>query len=89
VAYVAYLGRIEKGVKISVKMSADAKAADKEYMDEYDDYNIDQEKYVHSAHSGKGRSKKEASLNHHEDPAGHTRKNTQKLMNNASNNKKA
>ncbi|WAR03043.1 hypothetical protein MAR_009601 [Mya arenaria] len=56
-------------------MSDKAKDADKEYMDKYDDYNIEQDKYVGSSHSGKGRSKKEASQNHHEDPSGHTRKN--------------
>lgn len=68
-------------------MSSDAKNADKEYMDEYDDYNIEQDKFMHSG-SGKGRTKKEVAKNHHEDPAGHTRKNVQKLMNNAANNKK-
>lgn len=63
-------------------------SGDKQYLDEYDDYNIDQDKFVSSSHSGKGRSKKEAEQHHREDPNGHTRKNVQKLMNNAANNKK-
>ena len=59
---------------------------DSKYMDEYDDYNIEQEKYVHSHQSGKGRSKKETEEHiHHTE---HTRKNVQKLMNNAQNKKK-
>ena len=63
-------------------------SADQEYMDEYDDYNIEQDKFKGTGHSGKGRSKKEAAQNHHEDPSGHTRKNVNKLMNNAANQKK-
>lgn len=70
-------------------MSSETQTADQKYMDEYDEYNIEQDKFVNSGHSGKGRSKKEAAQNHHEDPTGHTRKNVQKLMNNAANNKKA
>lgn len=59
---------------------------DKKYMDEFDDYNIEQEKYVHSHTSGKGRSKKEAEQHVHQTE--HTRKNIQKLQNNAHNQKK-
>jgi len=55
---------------------------DGKYLDKYDEYNIDQDKYEKHSHSGKGRSKKEAEQNHHEDPSGHTRKDVQKLMNN-------
>lgn len=57
-------------------------SGDDQYLAEYDDYNIEQDRYIHKSHSGKGRSKKEAALNHHEDPSGHTRKQTQKLINN-------
>lgn len=57
--------------------------ADEKYMDEYDMYNIEQDKYENHAHSGKGRSKKEAAQHHFEDPNGHTRKTVQKLMNNS------
>uniref|UniRef100_A0A0B7ATZ7 Nuclear protein 1 n=1 Tax=Arion vulgaris TaxID=1028688 RepID=A0A0B7ATZ7_9EUPU len=57
--------------------------ADEKYMDEYDKYNIEQDKYENHAHSGKGRTKKEAAQHHYEDPSGHTRKAMQKLMNNA------
>ena len=65
-----------------------AGAADEKYMDELDKYNIEQDKYESHGHSGKGRSKKEAEQNHHEDPSGHTRKNVQKLINNAHNEQK-
>jgi len=64
-------------------------AADEKYMNELDKYNIEQDKYENHAHSGKGRSKKEAELHHHEDPSGHTRKDVLKLVNNAHNNAKA
>ncbi|KAL4224484.1 hypothetical protein ACF0H5_015185 [Mactra antiquata] len=70
-------------------MSAETQNADQKYMDKYDEYNIEQDKFMNAGHSGKGRSKKEATQNHHEDASGHTRKNVQKLMNNAANNKKA
>lgn len=64
-------------------------SADEQYMDEYDGYNIEQDKLV-QGHGGKGRSKKEVEQHHKGDgPAGHTRKNVQKLMNNAAKNKKA
>lgn len=50
--------------------------------DEYEHYNYEVDKVVHSGHSGKGRSKKEAEQNtNHNDPGGHTRKTTQKLIN--------
>lgn len=56
---------------------------DDKYLSEYDKYNIEQDKYESHGHSGKGRSKKEAEQNHHEDPSGHTRKIAQKFMNTA------
>jgi len=56
--------------------------------DEYEAYNYDHEKHMHSGKSGKQRSKKEADqhTNHH-DAGGHTRKTTTKLVNNHENNK--
>lgn len=57
--------------------------ADEKFMDEYDKYNIEQDKYEKHTHSGKGRSKKEAAQHHFEDPAGHTRKILTNFMNNA------
>lgn len=52
------------------------------HFDQYEHYNFDQEKYLHSGHSGKQRTKKEASghSNQH-DPSGHSRKITTKLQN--------
>lgn len=58
-------------------------SGDEKYMDDFDKYNIEQDKYESHGHSGKGRTKKEAEKNHHEDPSGHTRKAVQKLVNNA------
>ncbi|KAL5233030.1 hypothetical protein ACI65C_000440 [Semiaphis heraclei] len=56
--------------------------------DEYDEYNYDQDKLVNSGHSGKNRSKKEASEHtNHFDPSGHSRKISTKLQN-AETNKK-
>lgn len=60
--------------------------ADEKYLDEYDEYNIKQDK-ISGHHGGKGRTKKESEQHVHQDPAGHTRKATQKLMNNAQNQK--
>lgn len=49
--------------------------------DKYEEYNYDQDKYE-TGGSGKGRSKKEAAQHtNHNDPCGHTRKTTQKLIN--------
>ncbi|XP_050435633.1 nuclear protein 1 [Adelges cooleyi] len=51
-------------------------------VDDYEEYNYDQDKLVNSGHSGKNRSKKEASEHtNHSDPNGHTRKLLTKLQN--------
>ena len=53
------------------------------YCDEADFYTMDQHKYIHLGHSGKGRTKRESRQHTNGyDPNGHTRKTTQKLMNN-------
>jgi nuclear protein 1 len=59
-------------------------------VDEYEEYNYDQDKYVNSGHSGKQRSKKEAAehTNQH-DPSGHSRKILNKLENTEKNKKAA
>lgn len=64
-------------------------STDEKYLDSLDQYNIEQDKYENHAHSGKGRSKKEVEMNHHEVPGGHERKNVQKSMNSAQNEKNA
>lgn len=52
------------------------------HFDEYEHFNYDQDKKLYSGHSGKQRSKKEASEHtNHFDPSGHTRKITDKLQN--------
>ena len=57
------------------------------YLDEYDVVSVEQHKYMYSSHSGKGRSKREATCNtNRHDPSGHTRKAVQKLVNNNNNN---
>lgn len=54
-----------------------------EYCDESDLYSIDQHKFIHVGHSGKGRSKREVRQHTNGyDPNGHTRKAVQKLVNN-------
>lgn len=58
------------------------------HVDEYEHYNYDQDKYVNVGHSGKQRSKKEASEHtNHFDPSGHTRKISDKLHNTEQNKK--
>lgn len=52
------------------------------HFDEYEHFNFDQDKKLYSGHSGKQRSKKEASEHtNHFDPSGHTRKIADKLQN--------
>ena len=52
------------------------------YMNEFDHYNYDQDKYVHSSHSGKQRTKREAMVNtNRADTSGHSRKLVQKMQN--------
>lgn len=58
------------------------------HFDEYEHYNYDHGKHIFSSHSGKQRSKKEATEHtNHFDPSGHSRKLLTKLMN-TNNNKK-
>ena len=53
------------------------------YFDEADVYNVEQHKFIHAGHSGKGRSKREVQQRTNAyDPNGHTRKTMQKLLNN-------
>lgn len=60
------------------------------HFDEYEHYNFDQDKLVNSGHSGKGRTKKEASEHtNHFDPSGHSRKIVTKLQNTETNAKQA
>jgi len=58
-------------------------------FDEYEHYNFDHDKHIFCGHSGKQRTKKEASTHtNHNDPSGHSRKILTKLMNTENNNKK-
>ncbi|XP_065333591.1 nuclear protein 1 [Cloeon dipterum] len=58
------------------------------HFDEYEHYNYDVDKHIHSGHSGKQRSKKEASEHtNHFDPNGHSRKIVTKLQNTEQNQK--
>ena len=59
-----------------------------DHFDEYEHYNFDDEKSFLSGHSGKQRTKKEASMNtNRHNPGGHERKITTKLMNTEKNKK--
>ena len=62
-------------------MSASARSQF-EYLDEYDYYSFDQEKYLLAGHGGKQRNKREVMLNSNRpDPCGNVRKITAKLQN--------
>merc|ERR1712018_1060606 len=53
-----------------------------EHFDEFEHYNFDQDKAMRSGHSGKQRTKNEASMNTNKhNPGGHERKIVNKLMN--------
>merc|ERR1712198_327443 len=57
------------------------------HFDEFEHYNFDQDKAMRSGHSGKQRTKKEASMNTNKhNPGGHERKIVTKLMNAEKNN---
>lgn len=59
------------------------------YLDEYDEYNVECDKYINTS-SGKRRSKREvAEHTNHFDPSGHTRKIVEKLVNTEKNKKVA
>jgi len=63
-------------------------SSEKQFGDQYEHYNYDIEKHIHSGHSGKQRSKKEASEHtNHFDPSGHSRKIVTKLQNTENNQK--
>merc|ERR1711963_1376125 len=58
-----------------------------EHFDEFEHYNFDQDKTMRTGHSGKLRTKKEASMNTNKhNPGGHERKIVTKLMNAEKNN---
>jgi nuclear protein 1 len=60
------------------------------FFDEYEHFNYDQDKYIYSGHSGKQRTKKEASVNtNRPDPAGHNRKLVTKMQNTEENKRSA
>ncbi|XP_059617374.1 nuclear protein 1 [Phlebotomus argentipes] len=60
------------------------------HFDEYEHYNFDHDKHIFSGHSGKQRSKKEASTHtNHFDPSGHSRKLLTKMMNTETNKKES
>jgi hypothetical protein len=55
---------------------------DAAYLDEYDHYYFDNEKYFKAGHGGKQRNKREVELNSSRpDPCGNVRKITSKLQN--------
>jgi nuclear protein 1 len=58
------------------------------HFDEYEHYNFEVDKHIYSGHSGKQRTKKEASEHtNHNDPGGHSRKILTKIMNTENNRK--
>jgi hypothetical protein len=58
------------------------------HFDEYEHYNFEYDKHIYSGHSGKQRTKKEASEHtNHFDPSGHSRKIVTKMQNTEHNKK--
>jgi nuclear protein 1 len=58
------------------------------HFDEYEHYNFEYDKHIYSGHSGKQRTKKEASEHtNHYDPNGHSRKIVRKIQNTEHNKK--
>ncbi len=64
-----------------VKQQIASKSSD-EYLDEYDNYYFDNEKYFNAGHGGKQRNKKEVELNSQRvDPSGNVRIIVSKMQN--------
>ncbi|KAH8025509.1 hypothetical protein HPB51_009449 [Rhipicephalus microplus] len=69
-------------VELPVAATGKSLKMSESHFDEYEHYNFDQDKFLYAGHSGKQRSKREASehTNHH-DPSGHVRKLVTKMAN--------
>ncbi len=52
-----------------------------DYLDEYDEYYLDNEKYIQGGNGGKQRNKRDMILNQRNDPSGNVRLITSKLQN--------
>lgn len=76
---------IRRPAAVSAKKNTMSEA----HLDNYDHYNFDHDKHIYSGHSGKQRTKKEASTHtNHNDPSGHSRKIVTKFRNSENNKKK-
>ena len=52
-----------------------------DYLDEYDEYYLDNEKYIQTGNGGKQRNKRDIMLNSRHDPSGNVRTITKNLQN--------
>ena len=59
-----------------------------DYLDEFDEYYLDHEKYIQVGHGGKQRNKKDMVLNDKKDPSGNVRIITKNLQNFEANRRK-
>jgi len=63
-------------------------AAPPNYLDEFDEYYLDHEKYIQVGNGGKQRNKKDSVLNDKKDPSGNVRIITKNLQNFEANRRK-
>lgn len=76
-------------IRSSAAVIAKKNTMSEAHLDNYDHYNFDHDKHIYSGHSGKQRTKKEASTHtNHNDPSGHSRKIVTKFRNSENNKKK-
>jgi hypothetical protein len=59
-----------------------------DYLDEFDEYYLDHEKYIQAGHGGKQRNKRDMLLNEKKDPSGNVRIITKNLQNFEANRRK-
>jgi hypothetical protein len=71
---------------VSNKINREKEAND--YLDEYDEYYLEHEKYIEGGNGGKQRTKRDQVLNTRNDPSGNVRIITQNLKNSIEHNKK-
>lgn len=79
---LSFLQPFSTFVEVPVAATGKSLKMSESHFDEYEHYNFDQDKFLYAGHSGKQRSKREASehTNHH-DPSGHVRKLVTKMAN--------
>ena len=74
--------------KVHNSSSHNKQASVPDYLDEFDEYYLDHEKYIQGGNGGKQRNKRDMALNDKKDPSGNVRIITKNLQNFEANRRK-